>query len=869
MNKIKPPHWADRFLAWYCDPERLEEIQGDAYELYHERLGNFSKQTADLLYVYDVIRFMRWSNLNREWGTNIASITWSFNFKLAARQARRHKLIFTIKVLSLSLCLAFTLLLSSFIINELSFDKFHVNAQRLVRIGSEVDFHDQITRYAVSPLPIGPMLTEEIPEVENYTRLIYNGKPLITVDDIEINSEVALTVDSNFLDLFFFPMEKGGSNPLDGPNKVVLTHSLAKKLFGRTEPLGQRIAIGQSIFAEVTAILQDVPKNSHLKFDLLISWDTFQHDDDWSNINAYTYILLRPGADVQFLTQKIDPSLDDLNELVARNYDGVYRPFFEKLTEIHFSAIVDEDIAEKQSNINVLILTHVAILFLITGLINYVNISLAEVAANLKQLGIIQIFGGISTSHRKMLLSGTLFTLLIISPVVLLLTYFGWHFGANYFSIQIDKSVVTSYSFIAIVVGCLLLILLSSQGNFIAIRISDITQTLKDKLGSYSGATPFRKALVGIQFTFSIAIMAIILLIIDQFYFIQNTDKGFNDENTILIEVPTGSQSKIELFNATVRDIEGVVSVGGSSYSPGIVETRYVFGVETSEGTKELLLPMIHCGYDYLKTIEVSTTQGRGFDPEHSGDQYYSFLVNETAAKEFGWRNAVGKSIKGPIEGTGNFVLREGEVIGVVKDFNFASLHSKIEPLIIFMSDDGWSDQFVYLRANSNMTSEVVGKIQRSFDAFWPDFPFNWQYLDTKYLSFYEKDRQIKNIFEIGFIISLVVSCLGIFSFSALLASARMRELGIRKVLGADMLNLLLLHLRTFLILVSICILVALPIIYYWGVHWLGGFAYHIDLQIEHFAIPAVFATISVVAMSGYHAMKNAAVNPTEVLKHT
>jgi putative ABC transport system permease protein len=439
MNN-QPPKWIDRFLRWYCNPDLLEEIQGDVHELYFERVRNEGERAADLKYAWDVLRFFRWSNIKRdEYVPGSMGALWNLNFKIAARNARKNKLIFAVKTIGLSICLAFALLLTAFVVNELTFDQFHVNHDRIYRISTKVNFQDHVTHYAVTPLPTGQALVEGIPEIENYFRFMYQDKPIYHIDDAIFYDEVTLAADSNFLKILSFDFVQGTSSALNEPDKIVLTEKMATKFFGDEDAVGKSIEFGWGILLEVAAVIKDVPSNSHLKFDALISWDTFDRNDDWGNLNAYTYILLKPNATIEMVQNIIPNVLDTFDELAVREYKATFEMIFEKITDIHFSQNLDEDIAEKRNKSNLFILIAVVVLFLITGLINYLNLTLAELTTNVKKIGILRVYGGMANGHGKILISETLFTMLIVLPLSILLSYFGLILAAHFLSIRIDQ----------------------------------------------------------------------------------------------------------------------------------------------------------------------------------------------------------------------------------------------------------------------------------------------------------------------------------------------------------------------------------------------------------------------------------------------
>ena len=278
---------------------------------------------------------------------------------------------------------------------------------------------------------------------------------------------------------------------------------------------------------------------------------------------------------------------------------------------------------------------------------------------------------------------------------------------------------------------------------------------------------------------------------------------------------------------------------------------------------KQQLVPLMLVSPDLLPLLNVKLTEGRMFKEE--GDDHH-FIINETAAREFGWKNALDKHIQGPVGGTSEFE-RDGRVIGLVKDFNFTSLHDKIEPLIIMLLNPNWANQYTYARLDPLHQKDVIAHIEKQYKVQWPESPFEWEYLDSKYMSLYQKDHEMKNIFEVGLIISILISCLGIFSISALLASLRTKEMSIRKVVGAHSLHLFILHTKSFLQFLLISIVIAWPAIWYLSDQWLKNFAYHVEVNYRYFIIPGVVVLFITMITSGYHGIKNALVSPVDTLK--
>lgn len=856
---------ADRFLAWYCNPDFLEEIHGDIKELHAERLAGGSTLKADLGYLWDVLRFCRWSNIRRTGYAPGTGGLLSMNLKMAWRQSSRNKTVFVIKTAGLSLCLSFALILTGFIVAELTADHFHERHDRIYRVGLKAIFKDHTTDYAVTPLPTGPALKEGIAGIEQYFRFMHLDKPVFKVDDRFFNNQVTLGADSNFLRVLSYPFIRGNDKSLDGPNKIVLTERTAALFFGDADPMGQTVLIGENQFAEVSGILKDVPPNSHLQFGALISWDTFDFPDDWGNINAYTYILLRDGASLDQVLSHVSEVFTTFDDLIVREYQARAEFHFDKLGDIHFLGYRDEDIALKSNRSNIWILMAVGILFFGIGLINFLNLSLAELTANLKKIGIVKTLGGVANSHGKIVTAESLLALAVVLPLTLLLTYGGLLLAQGSAGISIDESVWSHRTFFLTAAGLFLVFLLSLRINSHLIsRVTNVVSLFRGQLSQGHAATHTRKYLVAIQLCFSVVMIGLMLVIADQFHFIQNMDKGFESKNTLIVRLRSGPPSSINTFETQLKNIAGIKEVARSTYYPGAVETKYVFGLESEKGMNERLVNMMCCSRNYLQTLGIQISQGRHY--LDSASESSTYIINEAAAKAFGWKDPIGKRIRGPVSG-GDESFQEGVVVGVTSDFHFSSLHSVVEPMIMLADNDDWMGNYLYVTFNPIHGDNLVGMVEDAYRNIWPDQVFEWEFLDQKYESFYARDEQMKAIFQFGLVISITVCCFGIFSISALLLRLKTREACIRKVVGANDRQLFVLHTGTFLRLTMVAVVVACPLIAYLADRWLTNFAYHIHFSVSHFIVPAVIAMIITLFASGYHGLRSSRINLVNVLK--
>lgn len=861
-NQQMPPRWADRFLAWYCNPELLEEIQGDAHELYFERLRTEGRRAANFKYIWDVIRFLRMSNVRRPEEFNepgMFGLFWNLNVKIALRNSMRNKTVFFVKLSALAICLAFTFLLTGFVINEFSYDRHFKNYDRIFRVGTRADMQGKISDYAVSPLPMGYALADELPVVERATRFMY-AHAIFEAGTERLFGVHAYAADSNFLRIFTHEYIQGTQAALDEPNRIVITESIAKRLFGETHVVGRDIDMGWTT-VQVTAVIKDLPINTHMTFQALISWDTYHRQDTWDNINAYNYILTVADVDVRQLHEDIDATVTEYVRLIAEEYDLKYDPIVQRVDEIHLGGFLDEDFAPKRSINYVYIIISVMILFVLTGVFNYLNLALAELTTQVKKIAILRTFGGVSADHRKVAITDSILCLLIITPVVvtimlLFLSYPG-------FLPAIDGSVWTSPAFVGFTGGLILVILVCSSLNSIVISRGELMLTsLKGKsTGTQKGFT-VRKLLVATQLSFSIVMIGLITVIFDQVSFVNESDKGF-DEQDIIVLTRIGRYDHARVLEEEIRKMSGVVSVSGCSFFPdGGVETKDIFALETEDGFKQQLVKYINCEKDYPQLLDLQLVEGRFFDGRSTDDSGGAYIINETAAREFGWTDPIGKQIEGSINNNG-----PGEVIGVVKDFHFESMHTRIEPLVIYLTNNDWGIGFIYVKTEPLQSGSLVPMIEREYRKTFPEFVFDFGYLDARYRGLYQHDYEIRDIFRWGLIISIIVSGLGIFSISALLLSLRTKEMGIRKVVGAENMDLFLRHLKPFVVFFVIALVIGLPVIRYLAEQWLNNFAYHIEMGAVYFVVPGVMTGVIILGASVYHGVRSARVNPVDILK--
>ncbi len=853
MRRPGPPSWFDRFLRWYCDPELLEEIQGDAYELYYDRLNKHGKIRADMGFIWDVIRFCRASNVKAMRSESSWGVFWGINMKLALRSVRRNRLQFIAKVGSLSICLSFALVLLAFVINETQFDKNHPDYTTIYRVGCRALIAGRTTTYAVSPLPLGEALVSEVPSVRDYTRFASMYAPALTIDGNRFEGISTFLADSSFLGFFHHKWILGTARSLDRPNQLVITKSLALRLFGRTDVLGERVGLFHTDL-EVSGVVEDLPLNSHLNYQALVSWPTFYQRDAWDNINVYTYVRVDSRANEIQLAKDIDQTIDDYLALNSEELNVSVDPVLQRVDRIHLSETMEEDFATRREPSHILMIVSVVIIFLLSGILNYLNLSLAELTIQIKRVVILRAFGDSPRNQDSASLADGLMIVAVTIPLVI-----GMVVGVVSWTRivpPIDPSIWSGiYFFGGVILVVVLMAAFSFVNGWLTARVPSVVNTWK-VTGNGLGVGP-RRLLASAQLSFSIVMIGMMLIVVEQFNFIENRDKGFDDSNVIVVMKP-GTVSETTGLVHDLRSLSGVEEVASCSYYPaGRLETKDLFEVETSDGLKNVLLTYFFFDPQYPRLMDLKLRTGRWFEAQRAADRS-AFVVNETAARQFGWGDTLGKKI--------SWNGMNGEVIGIVKDFYFESLHHSVGPVVMFLQDPQIGTQFLYVKTKPMQQHRVLSELEQAFRKHVSSTIFDFEYLDSRYRSLYQNDEQIKGIIFWGMLISVVVSGLGVFSISALMLSIGQHEMGIRRVLGADGEHLFWIHLRPFLVFFLCASLVGLPASYFLSQAWLENFAYHVVWTPSDFVLPVVFAATIVFVSSCYHAWRNAQVNPVEVI---
>ena len=788
--------------------------------------------------------------------------------KIAFRNLVNHKVYTSINILGFAVGLAACLLIYQFISYEFSFDRFHSKGEQIYRLNEIQSFGGiEPQHVALSMYPMGPTMKDDFPEVINFTR-VATGPTLLQYQETRIMLDEAIRVDPAFFEMFDFQLIYGDRNTLlNKTNSAVLTESSALKLFNSTDVIGKTVLVRDKAF-EVTGIMQNVPQNSHLQFDVIYNFEPENDElwmDNWGGNWLVTYLQLAPNADVNALNSKFKPYLERHIGPGATDY---YELYLQQLFDVHLgSANVTHDYRnwKKFDRTYNYIFGILAIFVLAIASINFMNLSTARAANRAKEVGIRKTIG----AFRSQLIRQFLGESLIFSLISLCLAVAIAELCLPQLNSIIDReltiSVLTKPDLMASLLAVTVLAGLLS-GIYPAIFLSSFkpVKVLKGSAGvnitDTGKQSPLRNILVVSQFTIAIVFIIGTILTIQQLNFMRAKNPGFNREQVLLIDMNTTANKKYDVLKREFRNLGGVKDVTGSMQRLGNNIHQMGIRIATVDSLTGMSPSQLSVDYNYLSFYEIELAEGRAFSEEYSTERQSAFIINETLAEKLGWDSPLGKSLR--LGGDDSL----GTIIGVVKDFNFNSMHHKIESLVLNVRDWGYSEMSVKVLPE-NMT-ETIAALQQKWNRIVPDHPFQYSFLDEHFEQLYRSDKQVTEIVGIIAALAIFIACLGLFGLSTIITKQRTKEISIRKVLGASVPSLCLMLSKHFVLLTGIANLIAWPLAYVILSRWLENFAYRVEINWWIFAIAGTAVLVISLITVSWQAIKAALANPVKSLRY-
>ncbi len=801
--------------------------------------------------------------------------------KIAWRNLVKNKAYSIINITGLAMGLSCFVLITLYVMDELSYDRFFPNANSIYRINADIRFGGADLHMPVTSDMMGQLLKKDYPQVEQYTRIYtFNGDKLIKKGNDYIDETKVANVDSTFFEIFQLPVIDGDlKHALDDPNTVVLTASTAKKYFGSVNVAGKTIEVKgeKNPFYKITAVIKDIPQNTHFHFDFFFSMKNV--DYTWGQItshNFYTYIKLKNGTNYKAFEKNFDQYIDKYVLPYAKKFMNINSmEEFKKagnnieyslipLTDIHLHSNRSFELSANGSIQYIYIFSAVALFILIIACINFMNLTTAHSANRAKEVGIRKVLG---TEKRNLVLQflfESIVTVLLSLIIALCIVYFVLPLFNNVASKQITITSLLS-PYILLLIIALPFIVGLMAGSYPAFYLSAFKpiEILKGKLklGSKSGG--LRSVLVVFQFAVSIVLIVGTIVVYKQLNYIQTKNLGFNKDQVLIVDRIYSLNDNANAFKNEVLKIPGVTSATLSSYLPVSNSSRSdnTFSKDAvMTTTNGFDMQNWYVDYDYIKTLGMQIIKGRNFSRDYGGDSS-AVIINETAAKILGYTNPVGEKV---YMSENNGGLSPHTIIGVVKNFNFESLHQNVGPLCFFL---GGGTGLGIFKVNTANIQHIIAQIEDKWQTVGHGLPFSYRFLNESYDDMYRAEQRVGKIALIFSILAVFIACLGLFGLATFIAEQRTKEIGIRKVLGASVQGIVQMLSKDFLKLVIIAFVFAAPLAW-WAMHtWLQDFAYRIHIEWWMFATAGLGALLIALITVSFQAIKAAIANPVKSLR--
>lgn len=782
--------------------------------------------------------------------------------KIAFRNLWRQKAYSFINIIGLSLGITICFTIFLWIQDEVKHDRFHEKSERIYRPLWEAKVGDNEWIISAIPVPVGRALEQEFPEVEQVTNMVVNGSRAIRLQDEFIQERNVIFSDENIFKVFDFNFIAGNpETALEQPNSVVLTDESAQKYFRDGQALGQTMELSSGELLTVTGIVEAWPEQSHLSFDFIepismLEW-VEQRKDQWGSATVRTYFVLQEGEQIAALQEKFDRYVaEQLSSVPLLNASGNYTRFpIQALTDIHLRSKTEFGLDGGGDIRYVYLFSVIGFFILALACINFINLSTARAANRLREIGLRKVLGSVRSQLTRQFLAESfvyVFLALILSLLVteLSLPFFNDLSGKNIEPEYLNPVTIIALLALTVLVGFL-------AGSYPAIHLSSFmpVRALKGQISENPSANLFRNSLVVVQFGISIVLIIGTLVVHKQITFMQESQLGFDKEQVIVLTGVEALSGQHDLFIRELKSEPGVVDATATTTLPGYGFDSTLFEPEQPSNFEQTSLSYMLGDYNLVDVLGLNIVNGRNFSEDFASDSS-AYLINESAVKALGWEDPIGKHLNGGIN---------GPVIGVVEDFHFESLHSNIDPLVIpFIR---WTPSLIAVRVAPGNINQQIEVIREKWSEFVPQQPFDYAFLDQNLQDWYDNEQKIARLFDVFTILAIVIACLGLFGLTTYAAQKRRKEIGVRKVLGASIANIVT-HLSVdFIKLVVIGFVIAVPLAWFSMNKWLADFAYRIEIGTEIFLLAGAAAVLIALLTISWQSIKAALMNPVESLR--
>jgi putative ABC transport system permease protein len=869
------PTWAEKLLRTICPAELYEQIEGDLIEIYNYEVKTVGGRKARRRLLWSVVRFCRPGILLRnKFSMNQSHFPMFKNYFITSlRHIRKSKVNFAFKLGGLSLAIFSFLAIVLYVAFQFSFDTYHTDYQNIYRVNSQRKENGVIEKYAITPYALGPVLEQHIPEITSMARIRYANHIYLRLDKELINCSNLLEADSLLFNVLTFRFIKGDRTALQHPNSIVLTRTMANRLFGTTDVLQRTLNINNNPnLYQVTAVIEDTEPNSQLFLQAVMP----MHDQhELTSISIVDPVAFVDNATTLFvrLSKPITSDFMEKVEVALNSYikksDRIEHGFevsFQPIADVYLGPAYRNDYFKKGSPVYVYAFSVLGILLLVVAGINYVNLSIADFGSRSRETGVRKVLG----ARKHQLVTQVMIEALLLSMISLCVGI-----GLLYLLFpKIAESLDTDLRFemlmdpnvlIIAFTGMIGLLFLSTYFPARQFASTGVLQNLKSKSGGYNSS--LSQVLLFSQLAISAICICCTFMVGQQIGFIHNKELGFDRKSLLVYSMPWEFTVKnMQKFKQEIKQVPGVTHASNSSFriGGGYWKDWYFVEQEEKQEMKHVELYEVFSDDELFSTLGIKLLEGRTFNANIPSDSGAAFIVNESAVRELGWKNPIGKRIYTHPEEKGKW---DGTVVGVVPDINISPLYEKVKPLVMRLPwTNEYPDGFIYVRYQGDEKT-IVKSIEEKYKAIMPGYPLAHRFVDELYNSTHEKESKALASLQLGTLVIILVSMLGIFSMAAYMSIKRMKEFAVRKVLGATVNRIFALHIGYFLRLMLISNLVALPLAYWLIQNWLSTFAYRTELTYLPFAFVGLVSLLLVIVSGSFSAWKAGRMNPVDVLK--
>lgn len=808
--------------------------------------------------------WLLWITLQVLFSYSMFYIKWRFimfknHIKITLRSMQRHKVFSFINVAGLAIGIACMLIIMLWVRYETSFDRFFEKSDHIYRVASESRSADNFTKMVVTPPPLAPALLDTFPEIEKACRLSRGGgKKLFSYNDKHF-LESYYPVDASFLEIFSLDLKQGNTKTaMEDPDSILLSETMAQKLFGNQDPINKIVLFDQKTEFKVTGVFKNIPSNSHLIFNIFMPFETWgkifnEPLDHWLYWSFYTYIQLNPSVDPEKLEAKL-PAFMAQHDLPKAH------PFLQPITSIHLHSHFSGEISNNTHVSTLYLFGAVAFLILLIGCINYINLTTARSSIRAKEIGARKVIG----AHRLQLAGQFLCESMIIALIA-----FGFALVLAHLFIPLFNSIAglaLSFSQAALlqlfpIFLALILLVGMIGGSYPALVLSSFqpAKFLKNGILHERKKPRLRNGLVILQFSVTLILITATLLINSQMEYIRNKDLGFNKNHIVVVPLqdPLIKQNAGSLITELKRNPR-ILYASATMHLPNEVGATTAASWPGKDSDLKITIKASEADYDFAELYGVNIIQGRNFSRDFPSDESGAFLINETARALLGEHFRLGMDF--------DHWRGKGKIVGVFQDYHQNSLHEKIQPLYIFLNPG--KGHFLSIKIQSENIAQTIGYIKDTVVKLSPRYPFEFQFLDQQFFSVYSQEQKKKKMLTVFSIIAVIIAGMGVFGLTTFLAQQKRKEIGIRKVLGASVPNIVSLLSIQLVRLVIFANLIGWPVAYYIMNKWLENYAYRTHINPWIFLAAGLLTLLFSLATLSFQAVKAATSNPVESLRY-